>query len=64
MLESGLNGGNTNEAMITWAVLNTAGVVDWTVDVVDGSGQRNKKAYDNELGATRPKADVDRLYIF
>ena len=42
--------------MNTWAVAAvryTAGIVDWTVDELkEDYRQENKKAYDDELGAT------------
>ena len=65
VLKSKLNGGNTIQAINSWAVpviSNTAGVVDWTQNELDKLDRKTRSVM-TANHALHPQSDVDRLYM-
>lgn len=65
VLKSKLNGGNTIQAINSWAVpviRYTAGVVDWTQNELDELDRKTRKVM-TANHALHPQSDVDRLYM-
>ena len=65
ILKSKLNGGNTIQAINSWAIpviRYTAGVIDWTKLELDELDRKTRKMM-TAHHALHPQSDVDRLYL-
>ncbi|XP_053114534.1 uncharacterized protein LOC128328501 isoform X2 [Hemicordylus capensis] len=65
ILKSKLNGGNTIQAINTWAIpviRYTAGIIDWTQAELEMLDRKTRKIMTINH-ALHPRSDVDRLYL-
>ncbi|XP_053166186.1 uncharacterized protein LOC128351082 [Hemicordylus capensis] len=65
ILKSKLNGGNTIQAINTWAIpviRYTAGIIDWTQAELETLDRKTRKIMTINH-ALHPRSDVDRLYL-